>query len=172
MFSKQDRKHVTWYFKILYNKPTIFPENILTELFLWCLKAFDCATLLKSSLQCRVNPFTSHAVSSTLWKVSKYGVFFWSVFYLRVNTERYVVFSPNAGKYGPGKTPYLYTSRSAYDGNINELIMKGSICFLMIRLEVLWISLLLLLLLLLLLNLPVPLPVLLIFSSNVFKSQL
>ena len=44
--------------------------------------------------------------------MSKYGVFsdlYFSAFGL--NTERYYlsVFSPNAGKYGPEKTPYLDT---------------------------------------------------------------
>ena len=37
---------------------------------------------------------------STAWKVSKYGVFF---------TPYLSVFSPNAGEYGPEKTPYLDT---------------------------------------------------------------
>ena len=40
----------------------------------------------------------------------KYGVFsgpYFSPFEL--NTERYGVFSPNAGKYGPEKIPYLDT---------------------------------------------------------------
>ena len=36
----------------------------------------------------------------TAWKVSKYGVFFWSVF---------PVFSSNTAKYAPGKTLYLDT---------------------------------------------------------------
>ena len=36
--------------------------------------------------------------------------FFWSVFpEFGLNTERYRVFSPNVGKYGPEKTPYLDT---------------------------------------------------------------
>ena len=50
---------------------------------------------------------------STAWKVSKYGGFsgpYFAAFGL--NTERYElspVFSPNTGKYGPEKTPYLDT---------------------------------------------------------------
>ena len=32
----------------------------------------------------------------------------------RVNTERYVVFNPNAGKYGPGKTLYLDTFHAVH----------------------------------------------------------
>ena len=36
----------------------------------------------------------------TAWKVSKYRVF---------STPYLSVFSPNAGKYGPEKTPYLDT---------------------------------------------------------------
>ena len=36
--------------------------------------------------------------------------FFWSVFpEFGLNAERYGVFSPNVGKYGPEKTPYLDT---------------------------------------------------------------
>ena len=30
-----------------------------------------------------------------------------------LNTERYCVFSPNAGKYGPEETPYLVTFQAA-----------------------------------------------------------
>ena len=46
----------------------------------------------------------------TAWKVSKYGVFFGPYFpVFGLNTEIYGVFSPNAGKYGPEKTPYLDT---------------------------------------------------------------
>ena len=44
----------------------------------------------------------------TAWKVFKYGVFsgpYFPVF--RLNTEIYEVFSPNTGKYGAEKTPYL-----------------------------------------------------------------
>ena len=53
---------------------------------------------------------TSQGVPHTVWKVSKYGVFsgpYFPVFGL--NTEIYGVFSPNTGKYGPGKTPCLDT---------------------------------------------------------------
>ena len=42
--------------------------------------------------------------------MSKYGVFSGPYFpEFRLNTERYGVFSPNRGKYGPEKTPYLDT---------------------------------------------------------------
>ena len=51
----------------------------------------------------------ANELRGTAWKVSKYGVFFWSVF-SRIRTEYgEIVFSPNAGKYGPEKTPYLDT---------------------------------------------------------------
>ena len=46
----------------------------------------------------------------TAWKVSKIGVFsgpYFPVF--GPNTEIYFVFSPNTGKYGPEKPPYLDT---------------------------------------------------------------
>ena len=47
----------------------------------------------------------------TAWRVSKYGVFSGPYFpAFGLSTERYLsVFSPNAGKYGPEKTPYLDT---------------------------------------------------------------
>ena len=50
----------------------------------------------------RRNNSEKQACSSnhTAWKVSKYGVF--SGLY-------FPVFRPNAGKYGPEKTPYLVT---------------------------------------------------------------
>ena len=46
----------------------------------------------------------------TVWKVSKYRMFsgpYFPVFGL--NTEIYFVFSPNTGRYGPEKIPYLDT---------------------------------------------------------------
>ena len=57
--------------------------------------------------------------SDTLRKESKYRVFFWSVF------------SPNTGKYGPEKTPYLDTFQAVicvakvfkYIRNILNLIL-------------------------------------------------
>ena len=46
----------------------------------------------------------------TAWKVSKYRVFSGPYFpAFGLNTERYSVFSPNAGKYGPEKNLYLDT---------------------------------------------------------------
>ena len=46
----------------------------------------------------------------TAWKVSKYGVIAGPYFpAFGLNTERYFVFSPNAGKYGPEITPYFGT---------------------------------------------------------------
>ena len=57
------------------------------------------------------NSIESSTIYYTAWKVSKYGVFcgpYFSAFGL--NKDRYFylsVFSPNAGKYGPQKTPYL-----------------------------------------------------------------
>ena len=54
--------------------------------------------------------FPGRFVWTTAWKVSKYGVFFSPCFpAFGLNTEIYGVFSPNAGKYGPEKTPYLVT---------------------------------------------------------------
>ena len=54
--------------------------------------------------------FLLSKIINTAWKVSKYGGFsglYFSAFGL--NTERYEVFSPNAGKYGPEKPPYCDT---------------------------------------------------------------
>ena len=51
----------------------------------------------------------------TAWKVSKYGVF--SGPYFRafgMSSERYSVFRPNAGKYGPEKTAYLDTYHAVH----------------------------------------------------------
>ena len=44
--------------------------------------------------------------SFTAWKMSKYGVF---------SGPYFPVFSPNAGKYGPEKTPYLDTFHTVFD---------------------------------------------------------
>ena len=52
---------------------------------------------------------------TTARKESKYGVIscpYFSAFGL--NTERYEVFSPNAGKYGPEITPYLVTFHAVH----------------------------------------------------------
>ena len=55
---------------------------------------------------------------STAGKISKYGVFSGPYFPLfGLNTEIYFsVFSPNTGKYGPEKTPYLDTSYAVKHG--------------------------------------------------------
>ena len=53
------------------------------------------------------------AKPSTVWKVLKCGVFLVCIFpysyWIRRNTPYLSVFSPNAGKYGPEKTPSLDT---------------------------------------------------------------
>ena len=51
----------------------------------------------------------------TAWKVSKYGVY---------SGPYFPVFSPNAGKYEPEKTPYLDTFHTVYSMlGIFEIIM-------------------------------------------------
>ena len=50
--------------------------------------------------------------SSTAWKVSKYWVFSGSYF---------PVFSPNTGKYGPEKTPYLDTFHAVISRSENNI---------------------------------------------------
>ena len=46
-----------------------------------------------------------HTAIFTVREVSKYGIFFWSVF------------SPNAGKYGPEKTSYMNTFHAVFVRN-------------------------------------------------------
>ena len=59
-------------------------------------------------------------ITDTAWKVSKYRVFSGPYFpSFGMNKDRYGVFSPNAGKYGSGKTPYLDTFQ-AVDLNNNK----------------------------------------------------
>ena len=53
------------------------------------------------------------------WKVSKHGVFFLVRIFLysdwiRRFTELIPIFSPNTGKYGPEKTPYLDTFHAVF----------------------------------------------------------
>ena len=53
--------------------------------------------------------------------------FFWSLFPAFVlNTEYLSVFSPNAGKYGPEKTPYLDTFNAVEDFQIWKNILHPS----------------------------------------------
>ena len=56
---------------------------------------------------------SSKYLDDTLREVSKYGVFLVRIFphsdWIRRDTEYLSVFSPNAGKYRPEKTPYLDT---------------------------------------------------------------
>ena len=59
-------------------------------------------------------------------KVSKYGVFSGPYFpAFGLNTEKYFVsyfvFSPNVGKYGPEKTPYLDKFHTVLALNVREL---------------------------------------------------
>ena len=48
-------------------------------------------------------------MANTAWKVSAFGVILVGIFphsdWIRRDTEYLSVFSPNAGKYGPEKTP-------------------------------------------------------------------
>ena len=52
---------------------------------------------------------------NTVWNVSKYGVFSGPHFPHSDWIRRDFVFSPNAGKFGPEKTPYLDTFHVVYD---------------------------------------------------------
>ena len=51
----------------------------------------------------------------TAWKVAKYGVF---------SGPYFPVFSPNAGKYGPEKTPYLDTFHAVDQFQIMEVFER------------------------------------------------
>ena len=59
---------------------------------------------------------------STVWNVSKYGVFLVRIFlhsnWIRRDTKYLSVFTLNAGKYGPEKTPYLDTFHAVLDKQI------------------------------------------------------
>ena len=60
----------------------------------------------------------------TAWKVSKYGVFCGPYFpAFGLNTEYLSVFCPNAGKYGPEKTPYLDTFHAVPAVNTGMLMI-------------------------------------------------
>ena len=76
-----------------------FEENIFVK--------FRCRKQVElTRLKIAIDPFF------TEWKVSKYGVSSGPYFPLYgLNAETYAVnlFSPNSGKYGPVKTPYLDT---------------------------------------------------------------
>ena len=69
----------------------------------------------RTPLETASGQFTRSCSNSThtAWNVSKYGVFFWSVFsdsdWIRRDTPYLSVFSPNAGKNGPEKTLHLDT---------------------------------------------------------------
>ena len=57
----------------------------------------------------------------TAWKVPKYEFFFWPVFF-HIQTDLHNLFSPNAGKYGPEKTPCLDTFHAV---GLNSDFMKS-----------------------------------------------
>ena len=66
---------------------------------------------------------------ATAWKVSRYGVFLVRIFQQLEYTKYLSVFSPNAGKYGPGKTPYLDTfhtvSLSIHFSNVYVTVLNA-----------------------------------------------
>ena len=72
----------------------------------------------------------------TAWKVPKYGVFLVRIFphsdWIRGFTSYLFIFSPNAGKYGAEKTPYLDTFHAVIlDGTywifrISDIQINGS----------------------------------------------
>ena len=64
-----------------------------------------------------------HGLIITAWKVPKYGVIsgpYFPIFGL--NRERYGVFSPNTGKYGPEITPHLATFHAVIPKSIKERV--------------------------------------------------
>ena len=67
-----------------------------------------------------LNTFLSESLNITAWKVSKYGIFLVHIFPL-LDWYYRSVFSQNAGKYGPEKTPYLDTFHAV---DFNETLNK------------------------------------------------
>ena len=67
----------------------------------------------------------------TGWKTSKCGVILACILLhsdlIQRDNPYPSVFSPNVGKYGPGKTPYLDTSRSAWLGSESPYFKKNSL---------------------------------------------
>ena len=65
--------------------------------------------LCNGNINCNMN---------TVWKVSKYGIFLVRIFpysnRIRRDIPNLSVFSPNAGKYGSEKTPYLDNFRAEF----------------------------------------------------------
>ena len=64
-----------------------------------------------------MRPKKTFSVLITAWKMCKHGVFsgpYFPAFGLGLNTEYLSVFSANAGKYRPEKTPYLGTFHAVH----------------------------------------------------------
>ena len=64
----------------------------------------------------------------TLLKVPKYGVFLVRIFphldWIRRDMEYFYVFNPNAGKYGPEKTPYLDTFQAVNHNHFKPFLLN------------------------------------------------
>ena len=112
-----------------------FPTSFLRQYYYICSGHHEVYIIQP----CWLPGYVRKALAYTAWKASKYGVFsgpYFSAFGL--NTESYSVsqylsvFNPNAGKYGPEKTPYLDTSRSVSNCNSAIIAFKLQISFLFI----------------------------------------
>ena len=76
-----------------FNRNTVFISSIQNKSSKFSLYPFQKTTRIMILLK-----------TCTMWKVSKYRVFYGAYFYVFGLNK---VFIPNAGKYGPEKTPYF-----------------------------------------------------------------
>ena len=110
--------------KRVYSKSPLIGKskwNILEKVY------YDHSTLLPQL-------FATSSVGSTVWNVSKYRAFSGPWFphsdWIPRDTKYLSVFSPNAGKYGPEKTPYLETFHTVLltDTVLSELVWSTYNC--------------------------------------------
>ena len=102
--------------------PTVFGTNLV------CLPTPHFARIF-FNIQ---NYFPNHwsiQIFLTAWKVPKSAHSDW----IRRDTKYFSVFSPNAGKYGPEKTPYLDTFHAVFTSGVGPDILMKIVAFAKIR---------------------------------------
>ena len=114
MYSPVDIYQLKVNYEISRAKCKIYPKSKTKTKEQHHLTSFWC---LNRQLRAHPTPCRNVPIANfdTAWKVSKYRVFsgpYFPVFGL--NMEYLSVFRPNAGKYGPQKTPYLDTFRAVW----------------------------------------------------------